>query len=115
MILQITTGPDRNRIQGVLRDVPWKMLNQNNAVHEACKNEGSDRAECHIREIINWSQSSESCQDTVKKIITALEKLATPYVKQASELWGMFGEGEHVLIDCIIPLQWHLCTDKISM
>ena len=87
-------GPDRNAIQAVLNGehVNWKNLadqllqDQVADIEVVCSRE-IDIRPCHFREIVSrhiHSQSGESCDNTRRKIVKALEELG--YVYEASQL-----------------------------
>ena len=91
----MSVGPERNSIQDILRDVDWKVLayqldlkNQATSIHGACSKE-LDPVTCYLREVLDrfvQSQPVELCNKTVEKIVIALDKLGSCYVKEATEL-----------------------------
>ena len=92
------TGPERNAIQEVLRDVDWKLLaNQLNlvgqvsAIELTCLRQTSDS--CYVREILDrfiHSQPLESCQETAEKLVRALQELGGKLVYEINQLKVMF-------------------------
>ena len=102
-------GPERNSIRGIIRDVDWKdlayqldLINQTASIQGTCNME-SDPVTCYLREVLDrfiQSQPCETCNKTVEKITTALEKLGSRYGKNVNELRRMFAMGE--LYVCVV-------------
>ena len=108
----ISAGPERNRIRDKLRDINWRdlvneldLINQLTSIGEVCSKE-HDPMPCRLAEVLErfiQSQPSESCKETVEKIVVALEQLENHY--QATELRKIFLTGESCLhVSCIDAL-----------
>lgn len=103
-------GHDKNVIQDILEDIPWRKLAdemelRKKSIHEACKNEYIP-SECCIQEVVQRfidTQQSEPCWQTVEKIITILEKLDNyKYQHVISQLREEFDIGELLCKSIII-------------
>ena len=123
-MVNLCIGPERNGIQAVLNDVNWKALadqlnlqDQVASIQEICNREIDIRA-CYFREVVSryvQSQPKESCDNTRRKIVIALEELG--YVKEASRLMG--GEismyfADHILLACVLALDLATFPAKLA-
>ena len=91
------TGPQKNKIVSILKDVPWEELdqqlnlNQISYIDGACQRE-KNPVPCKLREVLNRfinAQTAQSCCETVQKIASALENLPEPRKFEASKLREM--------------------------
>ena len=102
-IITISVGPQRNKMQDILRDVDsaalideLELTNHKSSIHKICVMDPNP-ATCSLREILKrfiHAQPPQNCEKTVEKIVIALENLGDHYVKEANELREMFSTGD---------------------
>ena len=98
----------------MLNDVNWKTLadqlnlqDQVAAIQDICNRE-IDIRPCYFREVVSryiQSQPEESCDNSRRKIVTALEELG--FVNEASHLRGLkLGESVYMYVGISVPFSW---------